>query len=235
MKIIILILSGHDNVATYSDRNTYKELMKLSRLYYSNMAKIYDLKYFYMEYNESINEDFIEQDEYIYIKGTEHFDKIYEKTKKSVSYVDSKYEYDYIVRTNISTFWNIHHLFILSNKLPKEKCLAGIIVSNRFISGTGIIISNDIGKILTQHPVTKGCDDVEISNNISKYCPKFSVEGHYKMHLLQDNLIQIPENIDDVLYFRVKNTDRTNDITCFKLLLKKIYNIHYEDECNKIT
>jgi len=225
MKIIILILSGHDPIHTYNDRNTYKELQNLSRLYYQAMAKKYDCKYYFIEYNESITDDIVEKEDYIYIKGTEEFEKIYTKTKKSMQYIDQTYEYDYIVRTNISSFWNIDNLFVLTNILPRQKCLSGYLMFNSFISGTGIILSNDTCKYFIHQPDVSGPDDVGIFRTIIHYCLPFQFDNYYKLQFQTNGTNELNENIENILYFRIKNEDRTNDIICFKLLLKKIYNI----------
>ena len=225
MKIIFLILSGHDPIHTYDDRNTYKELQQLSRLYYKEMAKKYDFKYFFIEYNESITDDITEQDDFIYIKGKEEFEKIYTKTKKSMQYINETYEYDYVVRTNISSFWNIDNLFTLTNMLPRQKCLSGYLMFNSFISGTGIILSKDTCNYFIHQPDVSGPDDIGIYQTIIHYCSPFQIEQYYTLYWLIDGTNNIPENMDNILYFRIKNEDRTNDIICFKILLKKIYNI----------
>ena len=80
-------------------------------MYYSKMSQIYDFRYYFMEYNQDIDNDILEKDDFIYLKGKENFEKIYEKTQRCIRYITDKYEYDYIIRTNLSSFWNIPNLF----------------------------------------------------------------------------------------------------------------------------
>lgn len=71
MKIIFIILSGVDNNICINNLHIYNSLCELSSLYYEKMEKIYDFKYFFCEYNNDINEDIIEVDNFLYIKGIE--------------------------------------------------------------------------------------------------------------------------------------------------------------------
>lgn len=235
MQVIFLILSGADNKICVDNLDIYKELTKLSCLYYEKMKQKYDFKYFFYEYNNDITEDIIEQDNFLYIKGIEEFHKIYEKTIKAIDYINKKYNYDYLIRTNISSFWNIDNMFTLSNQLPKMGCLSGFYIFDSFISGTGIIMSKDVCNILIREQIEYNKpDDIMISENLKKHF-KISPLQNDKIYFLINNEINIPDNTDDILYFRIKNNDRTIDIQLFKLLLKRIYDItpfaqlHIED------
>jgi len=224
MKIIFLIISGCDN-SQFSNLEIYKSLLELSSLYYDKIKEKYDFKYFFCEYNNLITENIVEVDNFIYIKGVEGFDKIYEKTIKSIEYINKKYEYNFLIRTNISSFWNIHNMFNLSNKLPITGCLSGIYIFNDFITGTGIIMSKDVCEVLINEPFHYGPgDDVAISNNLKKYFNIFPLKDNLMFYLINDDS-NIPDDINNILYFRIKNNDRKLDIALFKLLLKKIYNI----------
>jgi hypothetical protein len=143
-----------------------------------------------------------------------------------MQYIDQTYEYDYVVRTNISSFWNIDNLFTLTSVLPRQQCLSGYLMFNSFISGTGIILSRDTCNYFVHQPDVEGRpDDVGIFQTIIHYCLPFQIEQYYKLHFQTDGTNNLPENITNILYFRIKNEDRTNDIICFKQLLKRLYNI----------
>jgi hypothetical protein len=226
MKIIFLILSGYDNEVCVADAKIYDSLRSLSRQYYKKMREQYHFKYYYLEYKEDIEEDVVEHEDYIYIKGTEHFSKIYEKTTKAISYINSKYEYQFVVRTNISSFWNIHQLFNMSVKLPIHGCFTGSYMFHSFISGTGIIMSKDVSTVLSNEKNNNNPDDVEISWNLQKYFQILPIDETKIYYLIYDNENLIPNDTSNILYFRIKNKDRTIDITLFKTLLDKIYNIY---------
>ena len=79
------------------------------------------------------------------------------KTLESFRYIDSNYDYDFILRTNLSSFWNIPRLLENLKDLPPEKCYAGdgpLIhdspgaerIGCPYLSGTDTIVSKDVVK-----------------------------------------------------------------------------------------
>lgn len=225
MKYIFLILYGADDTVCKNDAPFYRQMHDLSMLYYEKMRCIYDIDYFYVMYQPDQVEDIVEADHHIYLKGKEEFSKIYEKTVKAVQYLSATYSYDYIIRTNISSFWNIPTLFTLS--FPVTQCLSGILMNHWFISGTGIIMSHDICQLLvTAEPyICFYQDDVFISRKLLYYTP-FHILPESMMYWLTDDVHNvIPENKNDILYFRIKNQNRERDIELFTILLREMYDI----------
>jgi hypothetical protein len=183
----------------------------------------------FMEYTQNIETDIFEKDNMIYLKGDELPQFIYDKSQLCMAYINNKYEFDYIVRTNISTFWNIPLFFTYMNSMPRQKMFTGFLQFSSFISGTGIIMSRDVSQFfICQQKDNVPFDDVNISNKIQRYCAITPITT-YCMCFLINCKNEIPENIDNILYFRIKNSDdRTNDVICFKILLNKIYSIMVE-------
>ena len=111
---------------------------------------------------------------------------ILQKTIQAFQYINKHYNYDYIIRTNLSTFWNINHLLQRIQKLPKEKCLAGQ-KCRSFISGTGIILSHDLVNILINDKNKlnyKNADDVEISHYLhNNYNIKYINEPRFDKYI----------------------------------------------------
>lgn len=106
-------------------------------------------------------------------------------------------------------------MFKLSNQLPRIGCLSGIYIFDSFISGTGIIMSKDVCNILIDQPINYNKpDDIIISEYLKKYF-QISPLQNDKMYYLINDVIHIPDNIDDILYFRIKNNYRTIDIQLF--------------------
>lgn len=225
MNIIFLIISGSDNKVCVNDLNIYKTMCELATLYYEKMREKYQFHYFFCEYNNDISENICEKDHFIYIKGQEEFHKIYEKTVLSIDYINKNYKYDYLVRTNISSFWNIDHLFKLANQLPRTGCFSGIYMFNHFISGTGIILSRDVCEYLLTFPIGYTSDDVLISDNLKHKYNIFRLDESLMYYCIQDK-IDIPDSVENILYFRIRNNNRSIDIEIFKILLRKIYNIN---------
>jgi hypothetical protein len=225
MNIIFLIISGSDDKVCLKDLSIYKSMLELSTLYYEKMREKYNFNYFFCEFNNDISETICQKDHFIYIKGKEEFHKIYEKTVRSIDFINKNYTYDFLVRTNISSFWNIDNLFKISNQLPSVGCLAGVYMFNHFISGTGIILSRDVCEYLLTFPIGYFSDDVLISDNLKRKYSIYRLDDSVMYFSICDK-INIPDNIDNILYFRIKNNNRVLDIEIFKILLRKIYNIN---------
>lgn len=228
MKILFLIISGADDVICADRAVLYKSMYSLSRLYYEKMKTIYDLEYFYVEYKEKMEKEVEIKNDIIYLKGKEIFTKIYDKTIKALNYINTNYTYDYLVRTNISSFWNIHNLYKTALEFPSQKCLTGVVVFNSFITGTGIIMSKDVCETLAAQPLnqTVQCEDVYISEVLN---PIYKIQhmNQSAMHFLisGENNNVIPQNKEEILYYRIKNSG-TEDIRLFKLLLAELYDLH---------
>ena len=124
----------------------------------------------------------------------------------------------------------MHNLLELEKKLPCS-FLGGWLPFNTFISGTGIIMSNNVSKYITPliNNNSTTHDDVYISSlfptnnffitNINNY--NYTIE----MLIYDDNNV-IPESTNNILYYRIKNENRDNDIKMFNILLNKIYKIN---------
>ena len=222
-KLIVLILSSHDH-------EVYQQMKEISEKYHNKYLD--KIKYFYIEYNDTIDTDVKEDGNHIYVKGQEsgHVGPgMYMKTVKALEYVTKTYSYEFIMRTNLSSFLHLENIMKYIDMLPKNNFAGGFPCSN-FISGTGIFVSRDVANILVQDVrflLQSEYEDVNISNilrdnnielsDLSNYCVVFLINNQY------DESISIPENL---LYYRIKNeADRNIDVMYFKLLLNKIYDI----------
>jgi len=216
-KIIFLIISS-DN------EPVYKQMKELSPKYYNMYSE--QIKYFFIEHKQ-INEEIIEENNNLYINGIESFiPGIYQKSIKAIEYINNKYSYDYVIRTNLSTFWHIENLFNLLNMKPKTNFAAGYAFQG-FISGTGIIMSRDVGNIVTSNLNSSYIgDDVAISRTIESNGINLYDITEYKWGFLIPQIDNLPSNckylnindndFSDILNFRIKNGDRTIDIYYFK-------------------
>ena len=218
MKIIQLIL--------YSDDiPQYVELKRLSSLYNEEMSKQYDYKYFFILFKEDLTSDIVEEDHVIYVKGKESITPgLYEKTIKAIEYVNSKYEYDYLVRTNVSSFWKIPSLFELAKTFPKSGA-TGVLTFNDFISGTNIILTKDVATTLTTYKEATDIDDVLISRYLKRFTTITPLNVNKMSYCTTAEEHNEHQLSDDILYYRVKHHDRNKDVALFKKLLLDIYNI----------
>lgn len=217
MKLITLIISSHDVPQ-------YKDMRELATLYHRKMKDIYDYRFFFVEFKEDISSDIEERGDYIYVKGKEYFHGMFDKIMKAIQFIHVKYDYDYILRTNLSSFWNLPNLFSIANTFPSPYA-GGILMFNTFISGTGVFLSKDIAYKLSHYSNNSNVnDDVLISNYLTKITT-LAVWDHTYMYYMIDGGTALPEDISNIIYFRIRNANRDIDIQIFRKLLKKIYQI----------
>ena len=226
-QIIFLIISSND-------QDVYLQMKLLSTKYYHLYSNI---KHFFIEFKNDIAESIIEENNFLYVKGDETvIPGMYQKTMKAIEYLSNNYTYDYIVRTNLSSFWNIPNLFKLCDTFPKTNFAGGYNIQG-FISGTGIIMSPDVATRLYRTPyIPMIHEDVAISEVFRVYnIPIYNIT-EYKWGFLVPPTDILPSNcryldvddsnIDDILNFRIKNADRNLDIIYFKILLIRLYQIY---------
>jgi hypothetical protein len=75
------------------------------------------------------------------------WDEILPNTISAMQYLRSNFEFDFLVRTNQSTYWNLPKLQTILNTLPSAKLYAGQVMFGEemnFVSGSGIILSGDL-------------------------------------------------------------------------------------------
>jgi len=222
-KLIVLIISSND-------LPVYNKFKEISNNYYSLFPNI---KHFYLEMKEDLKEDIIEIDNHIYVKGIECITpSMYIKTIKAIEYVNKKYDYEFLLRTNLSTFYHIYNTLNLIEKIPKKNFAGGIVLPWGVISGTGIIVSKDVSYILVKDFVINSITNED--NQITAVIERNNIHIRdirlfgYDMQMLIDNNYNENYTFDEnnTLSFRIKNENREYyDIKYMKLLSKKIYNI----------
>jgi hypothetical protein len=205
----------------------YLKMKQISNQYHNLFRD--KIKHFYIELKPHLDTDILEENEHIYVKGTESLiPGILYKTQKAMEYINSKYNYKYLVRTNLSSFWDLNNLLLLSNKLPLSNIAFGHLPFNSFISGTSIIMSKDIAfNIIPLLNINHNIDDdvyisLKIQQNFSiSDVRKFKFDTYY----LVNNSIDLPTDNSNILFYRIKNSDRNIDVHLFENLFKKLYDI----------
>lgn len=168
MKILMLILSSPSTNEVY---NLHKQVW----LRYMNSNP--NINCFFIEYSTSedfSNENIIIKGNTVFIKGIESYNPgCREKTFDCFEYfMNNKklYEYNYIIRTNMSSLWNFKTLIKHLETLPTREVYSGVIGSYsniNFVSGAGMIITPDIVELLVKNrEMSNKCnilDDVDIA------------------------------------------------------------------------
>jgi len=236
-KGIFIIISSSDNPI-------YEEFRYLNRVYLKNYRPI--IRYFFVEFRNNQEEIVMEENDYIYIKGDESINPgMILKTCKAFEYINNKYDYEFVIRTNLSTVFHMPNLLEYLHIIPNTNACGGFNYRS-FITGSGIILSKDVViKIVDNflmYDITKHNEDIIISGILNKLkIPYYNCKQFYKWCLIINEIsedygeyfhihthgvfkaIDFPENI---LHFRIKNSnDRNIDIQYFKLILDKIYDI----------
>jgi hypothetical protein len=236
-KGIFLIISSHNDPI-------YEDFRNLQRIYLKNFRPT--LIYFFVEFRNNQNELVIQEDDYIYIKGEESINPgMILKTCKAIEYINNNYNYEFIIRTNLSTVFHIPNLIEYLHVIPNKNSCGGFNYRS-FITGTGIILSRDIGNLIVEnflkYDISKYNEDILISGLLNRFkTPYYNCKQFFKWGLIIDEetenygeYFHIPTNgkfndinfPDNILHFRIKNlSDRKIDILYFRLLLKKIYDI----------
>jgi hypothetical protein len=214
-KFIFVVLSSDkltiDN-PYYGNEKRYNKFKILNKIIYDKF--INDIKFFFIEYNNKLEENIIELNDYIYIKGDEMplNPNTLLKTIQAIEYINNKYNYDYIIHTNLSSIWNIPVLLSLYDNIPRTNFFGGHLIFDYFITGTGILFSNDIIPLLinikTDTNIFINNNDIAITAYMVNYnIPIFNLQNmlNYKWEqIINDNYAN--EYFDDILYFRIKNS-----------------------------
>ena len=248
-KFIFAILSSNnlskENVY-YQSNYKYELLKKWNKNYFDLFKK--DILYFYIEFNETIENNISVEGNTIYIKGNELplVPNLLLKTQCAIDYIHSNYDYEYIIHTNLTSLWNIPILLSLYNLIPRNNFFGGHFLYNMFITGTGIIISHDLIPLLLKINSNdyRENNDVVISRYmINQKIPIFHLEKsiNYKLDFQildekcdditsphhKNNITLIDDSIDinNILYFRIRNSTIEQDLYITKKIFNKIYNI----------
>lgn len=213
MKILLLIIS--------SQEEPYRSFEKLCRYYIFSHSNIDS---YFIEFSSQINDNYQISNSKIIFKGQESvIPGCYEKTKLALKYLFNT-NYDYVVRTNLSTLIDLNSLFAHLENSPREKYYAGFKASykNRipFCSGALFILSKDIAEFLNSHTIFKQNtpDDVYIGEIINN---KFGdIRKHLNRQIITDSKTPLNKR---VCQYRFKTSNRLEDINNYVNYLKQIY------------
>ena len=232
-------------ILTSSDVPIYEEFKKTISMYHARCTD--RVKHFYVEFKPDIQEDVLENGEFIYIKGNETFKPgIYNKTMAAMRHVNSKYDYKHIIRTNVSSFWNLENTLEFQKKLTIHDFAGGIVHLHNlipFITGTGIFITKDIAEKISNIKLQNDIECYDTVSNETRFCSisqifnedvsfsiilqmigcKINDIGPDKWRLCINDSDSIDDFEYNELYYRVKNNDRNIDVILFNKLYEKIY------------
>ena len=236
MKILNLIL--------YSKSDEYDEMYNLQSNYLKFIKENLNIDYYFYCYDD-IEEDYKIIDDIIYIKGEESYlPGVLDKTIKSFELFIND-NYDYIIRSNISTVLNFELLinFLNNNKidycgniikinwLNNEHGITKKYFNEDFITGTCIILSNNAYTYLLNNKINLDytvIDDIAISL-LLKYNFKFIELNNY--YVVNDTNVNEKKTFTNdktyhqiIPFYRNKSINRNNDIQYINILIDDLIN-----------
>jgi len=188
-----------------------------------------DIGFYFVQNVNGINTSYDINGHDFYVNGNENnVPGIYLKSMKAINYINNNFDYDYLIRTNISSIYNIPNIINYLEQKPKYKFATGFILSlptyRDFLHGTSMIITKDVAQLIEKpHSYSLNIpDDVLISLIIKSHGISLEkINEYYVTFLIDDNYDEnkVLSTYKDVLYYRVKNNGNRNiDIQYFDFI-----------------
>lgn len=238
-RVIMLVLASNNNDIYKNCRKVWKKYMNIDP----------EIKVFFTygkQTPESPLEEYDEKTDLISEDVEESYPVYIHKTMNAFMHIHANYTYDYLVRTNLTTFWDFENLHKHLDILPKTECYSGdgplnvmgYDVNGTYLSGVDTIVTyNMIQSIVTNKELVDY--NIVEDHAMGKY---FS--GILKVPMLPNRICFFEDIIpkDDILP-RIKNSKinnidhyivksivnrEENDLYVYKQLLNTIYNIIFE-------
>jgi len=243
-RCIILIIATHDTQYFNNCRNVWKR--------YINLYPAIKVFFVYGKLNQPLeNRD---SNDIVYDDIVEH--NIFATIQKSLiamKYISCNYSYDYLIKTNLSTFWNLNLIDNLLDKCPKEICYAGghdlspfmiteplyQIIYTKLYSGVCTILTPDIIELFFKNlakfnftlpdDISLGLFMTDVKCNTYTINERLYLEDYSILdsHIIQKEIDRGVQN--NFVYYRVKNVNNREhtDLMIYNYLLKTIYNINF--------
>jgi hypothetical protein len=213
MKILVLILT--------SDSDVYCVFQQLWARYMNLNPNIHC--YFYKA-DPTLDVPIRKIGNNIIVQMEESFDNVYSKTLEVFKYLHDKFDdYDFILRTNLSSFFRFDKYLEACKTFPKKNFCSAVVGTHenqQFPSGAGFTITPDLAKLIATSPPTPVClDDVSIGKTLLTNGVRFTNAERYNVELECDiNAIET-----SAYHFRLCTSNRMFDIAAYAKLIEKYY------------
>lgn len=220
MRVLVLVIYSEDNPV-------YKEHLNGWRLY----SKKHPSFHVYFMTLSKEYEKVTLKDDILYIPGEESFVNLPYKFISTLEYFNYR-EYDFILRTNMSSFWVFHNLLPVLETMPKEFLLAGE-TDGTFVSGAGMLFTPDVCDLLVKFKerVYKfrpkdPCDDRRLSYYLNIHhgleCTSLIPDMYHLLYPKTGFEDEIPKN---TFHFRLKQGDenRNKEYKMMENLFSRFY------------
>jgi len=203
MKVLMLVISSQTQPVYRHHKAIWETYMKSHP----------DIECYFIEFNPSVLSPLLTSST-LFLRGRETYPGILDKTFRALDYFTRRKQYDYVIRTNLSSVWIFPKLMRFLETTPRTGLYGGAICNNQpwnFISGAGITFSWDVVQTLLQNRhlsyASKVMDDVDIGfacANLripTSFIPRIDVlseedlskEGfHYRVRFFTDRERELP-------------------------------------------
>jgi hypothetical protein len=225
-RVLVLILASDTDPLYCAFQIMWREYMNLN----PNIRA-----YFYKGHPDITQPAFLSDDNTLLVKIHDNSETLYEKTFRAFEYFSGDLDkYDFVFRTNLSSFVYFPYYLEFCKSLPKTDCCAAVvgIYDNglEFPSGAGVTLSPDIVKrIIKERPQFEVPEDVVIGCALQKW--GIPIINTQRLDILTEELFMKLDSINtenkDIFHIRLKNIEgkRQLDIRSYLKLLKIYYKI----------
>lgn len=227
------------NLVLYSNDKEYDKMYDITKKYYSKFSNV---KTIYYQFDENIIKEYELKDDILLIKGKEtYIPGILDKTVTAFQYIYNQYDFDYVIRSNISTIIDFDLLteYLQETSIQYGGGLKNIISGDKnhpdlenliYASGTSIIFSKSVLKEFLnkkQHIRNDLIDDVSIGLLIRDHLP--NITQHY---IPENRFIFIPDEKGDTskiidiiknksyIFYRNRQDDRKTDVKQMEIIIE---------------
>lgn len=231
------------NLVLYSNEEHYNKMYELTNKYYSKFSNV---KTIYYKFDENIVNDYELRKNILHIKGKEtYIPGILDKTIKAFQYIiDNNYNFDYVIRSNISTIvdFNLLTLYLQETPIQFGGGLKNGVTSDKnhpdlenliFASGTSIILSKTTLKELLnkKHHIRNDLiDDVSIGVLMRDYLQ--NIKQHYipenRFIFISDENGERSKILDIIkdnsyIFYRNRQSNRKTDIKQMEIIIEYLH------------
>lgn len=215
------------------DSDTHPVYNKNREILRKFLSRYDTIKYFFIRSDNTQNISARVCGDILYLQGTESFiPGILDKTVKAFEYCLANFDFDYLVRTNNSSFWNID--ILLHMNFESISAVEGVYDDKHFPSGCGMILprNNVIQLVSSKHLFNYNTpDDVAIGEVMNKLnislvsAPRYDLTSdNINATYTQETITDIVKQHPSVYHYRVKGEPaRIHDNKIFKMLYNAVY------------
>ena len=239
MKVLCLILAS----------DTAPEHVQFQALWRRFMHKHPNVDCYFYKAHPDLRESIFLEDRTLWIRMNDTFETVYEKTLRAFEYFLPKLNgYDFVYRSNLSTFVSFDHMLQFCNDLPRKECCAAVIggiepgETDRhslkhpysFPGGNGFLLSPDlVRRLVEEKEPLDHQDDVTIGNALRRW--KIPIREFARIDY-QDNAVWFVNNMHvlkdgqmngspqkTMFSYRLKTSDRKQDVLAMDMLIRNVY------------